>query len=206
MTAIALDSWKAAAPYSEGQTFKYDVTADIDMGGNPLGVEIVLYHKTTKKTETGFEGESGFEEIFVNGEEMDGFTMQVTLDPNGALKSVKAEEGDGMRRMFMPYYFCYPSTGVDDGGTWGFQDTVATDGHKAKFEYTLVGSEDMDGAKCKKVKVAISEEGPNPMKADGHYWVSDKGQVAKFEISVTGWPVPVAGQAFDAKIKGKIKS
>lgn len=202
--AFMNDGWKPAAPYVEGATLSYDLVADLDMGGNPLDVEIKLELKTTKKTDSGFEGTGGFAKVYVQGEEMDGMSLGVTLGTNGLLKSVTSDMGSAMRRMFMAFYFCYPTEPVGEGGKWTVQDETATDGHKAKFEYTLGGTENVGETATTKVTVAITEDGAEPMKADGTYWVASDGKVMKFELNMKGWPVPVAGQAFSGKIKGTI--
>jgi len=204
-STLANQGWKPVAPYAEGSALRYDLKANLDMGGNPTDVEITLEHKTTKKTDGGFEGTSAFTQVIVNGNEMDGMSMDVSLSANGVLKSVKSDLGSDMRRMFMAFYFCYPTDAVGDGGTWSFQDAEATGGHKAKFEYTLAGAEDLNGQQVMKVKVVMSEDGSDPMKATGFYWVASDGKIAKFELNIKGWPVPVAGQAFDATIKGTLK-
>lgn len=205
IAASTSDGWKVAVPYAEGITQKHDLQVKVDMGGQSLDVEMVMEHKTAKKTETGFEGTGGFPEVFVNGDPQEGMSMGVVLLPNGALKSVTSDMGADMRRMFMAFYFCYPTEAVGTDGKWSFTDAEATNGHKAKFEYTLDGKETVDGKELTKVKFALSEDGTDGMTATGSYWIGEKGQVAKFDLDLKRWPVPVTGGSVDAKVTGKAK-
>jgi hypothetical protein len=108
--------------------------------------------------------------------------------------------------MLLPFFFAYPDKPIEVGGTWTYKDTgeEKVDGHTANFEYKLVGTEDLKSKKAHKVTVKFNEDGPEPLKGDGTYWIGEDGRVLKYELNVSGWPVPVVGQIFTAKITGEI--
>lgn len=198
--------WELKAPYQEKDDLKYAINIDIDAAGNTMRVEMSANYKISKKTDKGFEGSFGWTNLYVEGEMQPDESFSLMLKSNGTLKSVKSDYGDGMRRMLLPFFFSYPEKAVAKDATWTYADTSdeAMDGHTAKCEYKVVGMDKFRDAEVMKVSVSITETGPTPMKGSGFYWIGKDGKLVKFDIDVTEWTVPVAGQAFNAKLKGEL--
>ena len=196
-------------PYKpdDATVYKVAITVTDPSGGADTQVDMTAHYKVAKKTDKGFEGSFAWTNLTVGGEgEQPDETFNVVLKPNGMLKSVDSTYGPGMRRMLIPFYFVYPDKAIEKGATWKYEDEKAdeTDGHTESIEYKLVGTEKVKDKDATRVDFKITEKGPEPMKGDGAFWVGADGRVLKFEINITGWPVPVASQVFDAKVKGEI--
>ena len=205
IAALALaqgPAWELKAPYKDNESDKYTVVIKIQDQGQEMAVDMVLERKIAKKTDKGFEGTFGWTQLFVEGEQQPDETFAIVLKPNGVLKSVKSDYGDAMRRMFLPFFLAYPDKSVAKDAAWTYKDEQEdeADAHKASVEYKVVGEEKIKDKQAMKVSFTMTEEGPNPMKSSGFFWVAQDGKVLKYELNVTGWPVPVAGSVFDAKI------
>jgi hypothetical protein len=198
--------WNIAAPYKEKEATKYKVQIEINDQGTTINVEMNASVSTSKKTDKGFEGTFSWTDLMVDGGQQEDMTFDTMLKPDGTLKGVKSDLGDGMRRMLLPFYFSYPGKAVTTDATWSYKDASEdeVDAHKATIDYKVVGVEKIKDKEALKVSVKLAEAGPDPMKADGFYWIGKDGRILKYELNVTHWPVPVAGQTFDAKIKAEI--
>jgi hypothetical protein len=200
--------WGPKPPYKDGETNKYAVKMAIEdpESGATVNVEMTATYTVGKKSDKGVEGTFGWTQLLVDGSEQPDETFKTVLKPNGVLKSVDSVYGPGMRRMLLPFYLAYPEKPVQVGGSWTYKDeqTDETEAHKAVFEYTLSGTEQLKSKKAQKVNVKFSEVGPSPLKGEGTYWVGEDGRVLKFEFNVSGWTVPVAGMVFTAKISGEL--
>ena len=209
IAALALtqvSAWELKAPYKDNESDKYTVVMKIQDQGQEMAVDMVLERKISKKTDKGFEGTIGWTQLFAEGEQLPDETFEIALKPNGVLKSIKSDYGDAMRRMFLPFFFTYPEKAVAKDAAWTYKDEQEdeTDAHKASVEYKVVGEEKVKDKQAMKVSFTMAEEGPSPMKSSGFFWVAQDGKVLKYELDVTGWPVPVAGSVFDAKITGDL--
>jgi hypothetical protein len=200
--------WGPKPPYKDSESTKYAVKMNIDdpSSGTQVAVEMNTSYKIAKKTDKGYEGTFGWTQLMVEGAEQPDEEFKIVLKPNGFLKTVDSSYGPGMRRMLLPFFFSYPEKPLAPGATWKYKDDDAdkTDAHMCDFEYKLEGTEMYKSKKAQKVLVKFNEIGPDPLKGSGTYWVNGEGRVVKFELSVTGWTVPVAGQIFTAKINGEL--
>ena len=206
--APAGTEWGPKPPYKDSETTRYAVKMQIEnpADGTYVPVEMTANVKFTKKTEKGFDGTFGWTQLVVDGADQPDEEFKVSVKPNGTLRSVDSDFGPGMRRMFLPFYFIYPEKPLVPGGSWTYKDTKEeeVDGHTTDFTYKLEGTEMYKSKKAQKVAVKFNEVGPNPLKGDGTYWLDEEGRVVKFELKVTGWPVPYVGEIFTATISGEI--
>ncbi len=208
IAAVALaaqsNGWDIKTPYAEKDVLRYAVTIEIDAAGNAMRVDMNANYKITKKSDKGFEGSFGWTDLMVEGQQQADENFDLTLKPTGALATVTSDYGDGMRRMLLPFFFTYPGKAVAKDAAWTHADEQEIDGHKAKIDYKVVGEEKVKDKDTMKVSVTLTEIGPAPMKGTGHYWIGKDGRMVKFEMDVTEWTVPVAGQTFNAKLKAEI--
>jgi hypothetical protein len=210
LLAVALatqptQDWNLAAPYKEKAADNYKVQIEIFDQGETINVEMNAALATDKKTDKGFEGSFSWTQLIVDGGQQDDMTFATTLKSDGTLKAVKSDLGDGMRRMLLPFYLSYPGKAVAKDATWTYKDANEdeVDAHKTSIEYKVVAIEKVKEVDTMKVSVKLTESGPDPMKVDGFYWVAADGRVLKYELNLTNWPVPVAAQSFDAKLKAE---
>lgn len=207
MMPVTNDEWELKNPFKEKLTQQYEVLIYIDMGGQEMDVEITAELKIDKKTEKGFSGTYGFTEIFVAGDPQDSEVWPVEFKSNGVLKSLDADEGPGMRRMFLPFFIAYPDKSVSVGDTWKYADSEddKLDGHMAVMDYKVISEEKVGKKDALKIEFNLKEIGSAPMTGKGHFWVDRNGNVLKFKFNLEGWPVPIADdQVFAAEVSGEI--
>ena len=202
---VSNDGWELKTPFKEKLTLEYDVLILIDAGGMDREVEILSELKIEKKTDKGFEGSFGFTEIYVDGESQPAETWPAVFGANGMLKTMEADELD-TRRMYLPFFMVYPGKTVAVGDTWKYSDKEdeAVAGHRAVIEYKVISEEKVGKQEALKIEFKLKEEGPAPMTGDGHYWINKEGVILKYKMNLSGWPVPMVGQSFDAEISGEI--
>ena len=201
---VSNDGWELKAPFKEKLTQEYELLIFIEEGG--MEVEVISVLEIDKKTEEGFTGSFGFTEIYVGGEPMEGGTSPAEFSANGVLMGIEADEGPGVRRMYLPFFFAYPDKTVEVGDTWKYADKEdeAVDGHRAVVEYKVVEEDKVSAKDALKIEFKLKEEGDAPMTGDGHFWVERSGVVLKYEMNLESWPVPMAGEAFNAEITGEL--
>ncbi|HXH60498.1 MAG TPA: DUF6263 family protein [Fimbriimonadaceae bacterium] len=206
--AAPFDAWDIHAPYKQDSTLDYEVVMTLHNGPEQNNVDMLIHHATTKKSDSGYEGTYGWTELYVDDQPQLDQTFGVTLKANGVLKAVTSDYGDGMRRMFLPFMFVYPDKRVDVGDTWTYKDAAEDemDGHKATIVFKVVDTDTIKEKKVLKIESHLTEDGPDPMKSDGTFWVAEDGTVLKYKFKVTEWPVPVAQQVFqDADVTATLQ-
>jgi len=206
LASAPTDSWELKIPFKEKLQQEHDVLIYISMGGEERDVELISQLKIDKKTDTGYEGTYGFKDIYVGGQPQDGGTWPAKFNSGGMIMSMEADEGPGMRRMFLPFFMVYPDKAVAVGDTWKHadKDDEAVDGHTVTVEYKALEVTKAGKADALKVEFKLKEKGPAPMVGDGYFLLGRDGRVLKYKINIEGWPVPIAGTTFNAVITGEI--
>jgi hypothetical protein len=70
----------------------------------------------------------------------------------------------------------------------------------------IEGVEAVGGVDALKVDVKFTEDGEGGVSAKSTWWLNKSGKVLKFEVKVTDWVVPMAGNGYlTATIKATLK-
>jgi hypothetical protein len=208
----AVDGFSVARKPKEGDTHKYRMTADVDLGGVPITVKGLLSEKVTKvETDGSFTQEETQIELkaTVAGQETDipssGSSTMIYL-PTGEVKSIAGDEGKAESYRMANLGIIYdPGKPLNVGDAWSFdikanKDTGAVD---AKADFKLLGEEKVGDVDTLKIKATVKEtSGATPASSDGTVWISKAdGSLIKSEAKWVNAPFPGAqGQLINATV------
>ncbi len=195
------NEWQIAFPYKEGTTSRMAIDLSVTIGAEETThVEFVGELTVKSATESGFAVVISWKDIRVEGQEMDPYSFEMTLNKLGFPVSTTSEFGDDMRRMTLPLLIVYPEKPVKVGDHWKFSDEAK----KYSAEYHLEATEEAEGSTLLRVRAKFSESEEKGMKGEGTFWLNTTGVIKKFYVSVDQWPLaPVYMVAQKATISGR---
>lgn len=209
----AVDGLSIGRKPKEGDTHKYRMSADVDLGGIPVTVKGLLSEKVTKvETDGSYSQEETQIELkaVVNGTETDvpssGASTMVYL-PSGEVKSIAGDEGKAESYRMANLGIIYdPGKPVNIGDAWSYdikanKDTGAV---AAKADFKLLGEEKVGDVDTLKIKATVKETtGDMPASSDGTVWIAKAdGSLVKSEAKWVNAPFPGAqGQLINANVK-----
>lgn len=207
ITALLTSSWILASPFSSPLELKYDVKVEAHVGGETHNAELVYTVKSLKSSEAKPQPfEFSWLDINVDGQVVsDGVTVRGDVGPSGWIEKMLGPsdtEDDDFRRMILPFHFVYPNAEVAPEKPWNGKWTSAS---KLETTFEIIAAEGVE-SDTSKFTTKLREAGPDGMKSDGTWWIRKDGKVAKFELKVTNWIVPMAGpEPVEATIQGSLR-
>lgn len=213
MAMAAVDGFTIARKPKEGDTHKYRMNADVDMGGLAITVKGLLMEKITKvDTDGSYTQEETQVELkaVVAGQEQDvqsSGSSSMVYHPSGEVRKIEGSEGTPESYRMANLGIIYdPGKPVSVGDAWNYdvkanKDTGAV---AAKAEFKLLGEEKVGTRDTLKIKALVKETGGDaPATSDGTVWIDKTdGSLVKSEAKWTNAPFPGAGgQLINATVK-----
>jgi hypothetical protein len=202
IAAVALTgAWDLKAPAEKdwSQVLKFSV--DVSDGAQDHKATFIETRTLLDKEEAGAKMTVKWAGLEVNGngiEEPPAWKLRMNKD--GAFhEGLENLEADYLR-MLAPLTFVYPNKSVSAGDKW--ESTVG------KLTYSFEAKEEEKVGNQDTLKVAAKvKEKDGDLDSSGTWWIRSNGKVERFEVSVKGWLVPMAGpQLMEARISGKAAS
>lgn len=194
----------------QGEVFKYQMSGELELMGQSVGLKAVTVNKTIKVEANGnYVVESSMTDgkILINGGEMDmpeqGGTT-TTFKPDGTIIDVKGEGVDqGGWRMANLMSAIVPEKGLKVGENWTSE--VKGDTKKmtvdVKGTYSFEALEKTEHGDAAKVKFELKEQaGDAPATMSGTAWIETKtGNMVKMDsvwkdVPIPGAPAPISGK------------
>jgi hypothetical protein len=197
------EGWLLKAPYEAKAKHTWKVIVNASVGGQEMEATMKQILTIDSKTDKEIKAKGNWAEIMVGGNEQSGddTTWDITMNSNGSLTSVGA--GADFARMLAPAAFVYPDKEVKAGDKWSFKYKPTKEAKDITMDYEVVEQTKVGDVDALKIKGKLTEDGP--MKGNNIYWIAKDGRMLKFELDLTNWIVPMAGNTeFDAKIKGEL--
>lgn len=194
----------------QGEVFKYQMSGELELMGQSVGMKAITVNKTTKVEANGnYVVESAMTDgkISINGGEMDlpeqGGTI-TTFQPDGTVLDVKGEGVEqGGWRMANLMSAIVPNKALNVGETWTSE--VKGDSKKqsvdVKGTYTFEAIEKSDWGDTARIKYELKEtSGDAAASMSGTAWIETKtGNMTKLDstwkdVPIPGAPAPVNGK------------
>jgi hypothetical protein len=215
LTACALMSLSAAIAQEytlklnvkEGDTFKYRMSMEIDLGGQSVLATTTITNKVLKVEESGnVQMESALGEMIIKFGDQEipqpaPPATRITYKPNGSV--AKVDGGDAMMQQMNAAQMVYPEKPIKVGDKWS--ETVKHPAGELKIDYEFVGVEKVGEVEALKIKTTArtvnAKEGES-YSADGFNWIDPKtGMLIKSELQLKGWQVEGAPMPIDGMLK-----
>ncbi|HWA84558.1 MAG TPA: hypothetical protein VG820_14035 [Fimbriimonadaceae bacterium] len=204
LTAVSLaDGWVLKPPYAAHGKAVWKVSVKATVGGAEHDVQFKRTLTIDPKVDDGAKGKESWTDFLFDGNadpDQDA-TWDIALKGDGSVATA-GESGDYVK-MVSPFFVVYPNKEVKKGDKWTAKLKPSAADKEIGVEYEVLDEAKVGDADALKVKATFSGEGP--FKASNTYWLSKSGEILKFELDLTSWTVPLAGQSdFDAKVTGEI--
>lgn len=210
LAVAAVQEFSLKRTAKEGEVFRYQMTGEMELMGQSVGMKAVTVNKTIKVEANGnYVVESSMTEgkISINGGEMDmpeqaGTTT--TFKPDGTVLDVKGDGVDqGGWRMANLMSAVVPDRPLKVGETWTSE--IKGDSKKmtvdVKGTYTFEALEKGDWGDMARIKYELKEvSGDSSASMSGTAWVETKtGNMVKMDsvwkdVPIPGAPAPVSGK------------
>ncbi len=196
---------------SEGDTFKYKLTMDIDFGGQTVLFSATTTSKVVKVESNGnivMETTSENAVVKFGDQEMptpSSPPTKITFKPNGELVRIEGEGGNSSSMTSMTSA-TFPDKPVKVGDKWEREVSTGEGMPKLKVEYEVVGVEKVGEQETLKLKTsaqtANAKEGENSTSYSGHFWVDLKtGMAVRLEMKIKGLQTEGAPMPIDGTLK-----
>ncbi len=194
-------AWDLNSPIKAETKLVYAVSVTVTGGGEEHRATFDFVVNALKAEAGKFPLSVTMNALTVDDNEMgEATTWNGTYSENGFLTKLEAESPD-FRRMFAPFFFPFPNKSIEDNATWKFE-SKEKDQIPLSIDLTAKGSE----ADLLKVVTKYAEGEGGVTKADGTWWIGKDNKVQKFELTLHGWIVPMAGgEPVEATVKGVLK-
>jgi hypothetical protein len=196
------DGWMLKSPLDAKKKTSWKVSITANVSGQDHQAAMTQVLSIDSKTEKGFKGNLSWTEVTMDGSDLPQTlpSWDVTFNPNGSISS-GGEDAD-YARMMAPGTFIYPDKEVNVGDKWTVKFKPASDAKEMTVDYEVVKEVKVGDAAALEIRGKLSEDGP--MKGDDTYWIGRDGTLLKFDLNLTNWIVPFAGEhsEVDAKIHG----
>ena len=196
MMTAPVQAWELNSPYKDDLTIRHNVEMFISDASEEMDVAFTAITKIGKKSDDGIKVSFGWEGLEAGGQVMEDMMFDGNLDGHGFLKSM--DDGDDMRNMWAPFFFVYPGQAVEKGSEWSAKDKE----EGLSFTFEAMGVKKLKETETMHVKMKFKSASSSSVSGDGEFWVRKDGMIMKYEIDVSNWFIPMAGQVFDGSIEG----
>jgi len=201
--AFAAEGFSVAQKPKEGDSRKFAMRGEIDLGGTLVQVKANISEKVTKVEADGtFTVESNQTDgkVTLNGSENDmpdGTPTTIVFRSNGEISKIPGDAATATANAYrMGNLTMMHDAGkaVNVGDTWtaDIKADAATGAVAGKAEYKLLGEEKVGTFDTLKIKVNVKEStGDAPGSVDGTYWINKvDGSMVKSDVKWINVPLP----------------
>ncbi|HVT12921.1 MAG TPA: hypothetical protein VHE55_11705 [Fimbriimonadaceae bacterium] len=204
LSALSLaDGWILKPPYAAHGKTVWKVSVKATVGGVEHDVRFKRTLAIDSNGDDGAKGKESWTDFLFDGNadpDQDA-TWDMALKGDGGVASA-GQSGDYVK-MVSPFFVVYPNKEVKKGDKWTAKLKPSEADKEISVAYEVSDETKLGDVDALIVKATFSGEGP--FKASNTYWVSKSGDILRFELNLTSWTVPLAGQSdFDAKVTGEI--
>lgn len=200
MTVMAQDKVKVGAP-KVGDKTKLKVEMTFEVGANSAKMDANITKSIKKWDKDAVETLHEWSDFRL---ELDGSAMdlpvepfKVALTPEGAIKEVSGGiTGSDPLRTYLLIHFFTPDKELGKGEKWE-KTYIKKDGvFEFKIETVYEGTEEVAGKKLHKFKQKLNEVKGDEMSSESTFWISDTGEILKFEVNYKKLIIPQANGEF----------
>jgi len=209
--AFAADAITLTRKPKEGETTKYRMKAELELGGMPITFNGLLSEKVLKVEPNGaysLETAQIEGKVSINGQEQDvpgTGSSTINYKGNGDVVEIKGDQvTPEAYRMANLGVVADPGKPINVGDTWSHEIKAdkKTGALGVKADYKFLGEEKVGDVDTLKIKVNVKEtEGSDPASADGTVWLNKAdGMLIKMNSKWVNAPYPGAGMPVTATI------
>lgn len=197
-------AWDLQSPFNKAIVQRFAISVKADVEGTTHEAEFTMRIESLKGTGEKVPVRISWVDLKVDGNETgQDSEWSGEMDQFGQLTNLESGD-DALRRMLTPLLFSFPNKSVNEKDKFESKWLKPDQMFAPTFSAEILGSEGGNDPKLCKIASKLVEKGDDGIRADGTWWFKDTAKIAKFEIDLKNWVVPMAGpELVSAKITGK---